>query len=115
MKLKECYQEIMSQLELFGKANYFTDEQLATAKDIIRRNHIRNTEKPSSLPSQLSYQWCSTSLEYYTDYEVACSKVTKQDLQHYAQTYIVGRPYIAGMIINEEMNKQLNPSAYFKN
>jgi len=115
MKLKECYQEMMSQMELFGKANYFTDEQLATAKDILRRNHIRNTEKPSSLASQLTYQWCSTSLNYYTDYEKACEKVTKQDLQHYAQTYIVDKPFIAGMIINEEMNKQIKPAEFFKN
>ncbi|MEO8405467.1 MAG: pitrilysin family protein, partial [Chitinophagaceae bacterium] len=56
-KLKECYQEIVNQVSHFGDAGYFTDDQLATAKDIIRRNQIRNTEKPSTLPPQLTFQW----------------------------------------------------------
>lgn len=115
MKLKECYEEMMNQVSQFSQKNYFTDEQLTTAKDIIRRNHIRDTEKPSSLASQLTYQWCSTSLDYFTDYIGACMKVTKEDLQQYAKKYLVGQPYVAGMIINADMNKQLNPGEYFKN
>jgi zinc protease len=112
-KLKEANAEMMNQLIQFGDAGYFTADQLATAKEILRRNEIRNTEKPSSLASRLSYQWCSTSLDYFTDYTLACSKVTLEDLQRYAQKYIVGKPYVAGMIISPEMNKQLNPGAFF--
>ena len=41
-------------------------------------------------------------------------KVTRQDIANYAAKYIVGKPYVAGMIINAEMNKSLNPAAYFK-
>lgn len=113
-KLKECNDEIKRQISMLGNADYFTDEQLATAKDIIRRNQIRSTEKPSSLASQVTYQWCSTSLSYYTDYTDACMKVTKQQLQEYANKYLVNKPYVAGMIISSEMNKQLNPGEYFK-
>jgi zinc protease len=113
-KLKECYEEIMNQVIHTGDADYFTDDQLATAKEILRRNLIRNTEKPSSLASRLTYQWCSTSLDYFTDYDAACMKVTKADLQKYAMKYLVNRPHISGMIINPDMNKQFNPGQYFK-
>lgn len=113
-KLKECNEEILKQINQLGNADYFSDEQITTAKDIIRRNQIRNTEKPSSLASQLTYQWCSTSLNYLTDYIDAQMKVTKKQLQDYANKYIVNKPYIAGMIINADMNKQLNPGEYFK-
>ena len=41
-------------------------------------------------------------------------KVSKKDLQQYAQKYLVGKSFVAGMIINAEMNKQLNPGEYFK-
>ena len=54
-KLKECYEEVMNQIRHFADDDYFTDEQLQTAKDILRRNHIRNAEKPSSLASNLTY------------------------------------------------------------
>ncbi len=114
-KMKECYTEIINQINQFGNADYITDDQLATAKNVLRRNYIRNSEKPSSLASQLTYQWCSTSLDYFTDYPAACDNVTKQDIQRYAMKYLVNKPYVAGMIINAEMNKQLNPADYFKN
>jgi zinc protease len=114
-KMKECYKEIMNQVSQFGNADYITDEQLATAKDVIRRNYIRSSEKPSSLASQLTYQWCSTSLDYFTDYQAACTNVTRQDIQRYVLKYIINKPYVAGLIINADMNKQLNPGEYFKN
>jgi zinc protease len=112
-KLKEFNLELMNQISHFGDPDYFTDEQLVTAKDIIRRNKIRSSEKPSSLPSQLTYNWCSTSLDYFNDYTNACMNVSRNDLQKYAQKYLVGKPFVAGMIINAEMNKQLNPGEYF--
>jgi zinc protease len=113
-KLKECYEEITNQFNLFNDLNYFTDEQLATAKEVIRRNEIRNTEKPSSLASKLTYDWCSTSLDYGTDYIEACMKVTKENLQRYAKTYISSQPYVAGIILSAEANQQLKPGEYFK-
>jgi zinc protease len=113
-KLKECNDEVMKQVKMWGDNDYFTDEQLENAKQIRRRNDIRNKEKPSSLPSQLTSQWCSTSLDYYTDYINNCQKVTRADIQNYISKYISGKPYVAGMIINPEMNKTFNASANFK-
>ncbi|MDB5197239.1 MAG: peptidase [Flaviaesturariibacter sp.] len=114
-KLKDCYTEMMKQISHFADADYFTDEQLETAKANLRRNFIRNSEKPSSLSMQLTYQWTSTSLDYFTDYLPNLMKVTKADLAAYARKYIVNHPFVAGLIINPEMNKALNPAAYFKN
>jgi zinc protease len=114
-KMKECYQEMMKQISQFGNADYFTDAELAKAKEGLKRQQIRQSEKPSSLASQLTYWWCSTSLDYFTDYFPAMNRVTKQDIQNYVKKYIAGKPYIAGMIINAEMNKQYNPGEYFKN
>lgn len=113
-KLKEFYQEMRYQIDHFGDEDYFTEEQIATAKEVIRRNKIRNSEKPSSLPSQLTYQWCSTSLDYFTDYTDACLAVCKDDLRNFAKKYIVYRLFVAGIIISPEMNKQLAPATYFK-
>ena len=41
-------------------------------------------------------------------------KVSKKDMQQYAQKYLIDKPFAAGMIINAEMNKQLSPGEYFK-
>ncbi len=113
-KMKEFTEEVINQVNQFANDDYFTDEQLQTAKDILRRNDVRNTEKPSSQASNLTYWWCSASLDYYTDYVPAMMNITRKDIQDYLKKYIINKPYIAGMIINEEMNKQLKPGEYFK-
>jgi zinc protease len=99
----------------FSDGDYLTDDQLQTAKESLIRNQIRASEKPSGLASQLTFWWASTSLNYYTDYIDNLQKVTRQDITNYINRYIKDKPYVAGMIINSEMNKQLNPGEYFKN
>ncbi len=114
-KMKECYTEMMKQIEQFDQPGYFTDDELRKAKEGLKRQQIRQVEKPSSLASQLTYWWCSTSLNFFTDYFPALNKVTRQDINAYVKKYIAGKPFVAGMIINADMNKQLKPAEYFKN
>ncbi|RYD89823.1 MAG: insulinase family protein, partial [Sphingobacteriales bacterium] len=112
-KLKECYEEIRNQISQWGKADYYTDGQLADAKAILLRDHSRAMEKPSSLPSQLSYQWCSTSLNYYTDLTDNYQKVTRADIAKYLNTYVVGKPSVAGIILTPEASKAANVQSFF--
>ncbi|MEO6453052.1 MAG: pitrilysin family protein, partial [Ginsengibacter sp.] len=113
-KLQECNAEILNQVKMWAQDDYITDEQLADAKEIMRRNDIRSKEKPSELPHDLTYAWCSTSLDYSTHYIESCEKVTKQDIKNYITKYITGKYYVAGMIINPEMNKASQPGTFFK-
>jgi zinc protease len=113
-RLKECYNEIMKQVKMWGDADYYTDEQLETAKQTLQRNFIRQTEKPSSLASQLTYHWCSTSYEYFTDYINNYTKITRDDIKKYLDKYVTGKNYVAGMVINAEMNKETKASEFFK-
>lgn len=112
-RMRDFHLAMMDQINHFADDDYFTEEQIATAKEVILRNHIRNTEKPSSLASQLTYQWCSTSLDYFTDYTDACLKVCKEDLQKYAKKYLIQPKAVMGMIINAEMNKRYSPADFF--
>jgi zinc protease len=113
-KLKECYTEAMNQLNMWGNDDYFTDEQLQDAKASLIRSEIRRKEKPSSLANELSYNWCSTSLDYFTDYYKNMQNITRADINNYIKKYIKGKPYVAGIIINPEMNKQSQTSTFFK-
>jgi zinc protease len=113
-KLKECNDAVLDQVKQWGNDDYFTDAQLEDAKQILRRNAIREREKPSAQASQITYNWCSTSLDYYTDYESNLQKVTREDIKRFVNRYITGKPYVAGMIINPAMNKKFNASAEFK-
>jgi zinc protease len=112
-KVKECYAEVMNQIKHMADPDYFTDEQLQDAKAILLRASIHRKEKPSSLPSQVSYDWCSTSLNYYTDGDSNYQKVTREDIARYVNKYILNKPMVAGMIIKPEMNKQINAGSFF--
>ncbi|MEO5561851.1 MAG: pitrilysin family protein [Chitinophagaceae bacterium] len=114
-KLKEFNTELMNQIDKMDDEGYFTYDQLATAKANLLRNKVRQVEKPSSLPSNLTFFWCSTSLDYFNDYDAAMQKVTMGDITRFIKKYLTGKPYIAGMIINDEMNKALKPGEYFTN
>ncbi|MBK0378380.1 M16 family metallopeptidase [Mucilaginibacter segetis] len=112
-KIKECFDETMHQISMWKDADYYTDEQLADAKAILLRDDIRSKEKPSSLPSQMSYQWCSTSLDYYTDLDDNYQKISRGDIQRYLDKYIIGKPKVAGMVISPEMSKKYNVASFF--
>ena len=114
-KMKEFYMELQNQLNLMIDENYFTEEQLAIAKANLLRNKIRQDEKPSNLPHSLTFWWCSTSLDYFTDYDANMQKVTRKQIADYVKKYIRDKPFIAGMIINDEMKKQYKPEEYFTN
>ncbi|MFM2359458.1 MAG: hypothetical protein RLY16_1451 [Bacteroidota bacterium] len=113
-KLKESHEAVLDQVKQWAQEDYFTDEQLATAKEIMRRNFIRQNEKPSSLASALTFMWCSTSLNYFTDYPEACMKITRKDILNYVNKYISGKNYVAGMIINPELSKSTQAETFFK-
>ena len=91
-KLKECVSEISNQVKHWDDPDYFSDEQLEEAKQIMRRDYIRNSEKPSIQPDLMTYQWCSTSLDYYTDYMSNVMKVTKEDIHRVIAQYVTGKP-----------------------
>ena len=114
-KLKEFNTELMNQIGMMADENYFTEEQLATAKANLLRNKIRQTEKPSNLPSNITYWWCSFSLDYFNDYDANMQKVTRKEISDFVKKYIKDKPYVAGMIINEEMSKELKPAEFFTN
>ncbi|NTS40260.1 insulinase family protein [Flavisolibacter sp. BT320] len=114
-KMEACYKEVLNQMAQWSNADYFSELELKRAKEGLKRQQIRANEKPSDLSKTLTYHWTSTSLNYFTDYFEAMDKVTKKDILDYVNRYVKGKPYVAGLIINPEMNKSLNPSAYFKN
>ncbi len=113
-KIKECYAETMNQIHSWSSDDYFTEEQLSDAKQKLRRDRIRAQEKPSSLTSQLTYWWASTSLDFSTDYDKNLQQVSKEDIKKFVAAYLKNKPYVAGLIINPELNKVAKANDFFK-
>jgi zinc protease len=104
----------MKQIKMWGDDELYYRRPVANSKRTISAETGSGMrEKPSDLPHNLTYWWCSTSLNYSTDYNDNMQKYTRADIQRYVKTYVVDKPYVAGLIINDDMNKQYKPSEYF--
>ena len=83
------------------------------AKGSLLRSDEYAKERPSSLPPQLDYNWCSTSLNYFTDNIDDYQKITRADIKRYLETYITNKPLVAGLIISPDLNKTVNAASFF--
>lgn len=113
-KIEEAYQKFHEQIELWDQDDYFTDEQLATAKKMMAIDHAYGAEKSSSHIHTITYWWASANIPYYLDYIDNLNKVTRADIKRYVQDYIKGKNNVTGLLIAPEMRTALNTDSFFK-
>ena len=99
---------------MMDAADYFTDEQIATAKRQLEIDRTKEQEATSSYVHTVSYWWCSATLNYYANYLENIKKLSRADLQNYVRKYIKGKPYVAGLLINTGMVAKVKPAEFFK-
>lgn len=112
-KVKECFEEMKNQVNQMDDDDYFTDEQLATAKRQLEINDVRGKEITSNYVHTVSFWWASASLDYYFNYINNVKKVTRADIRDYVRKYIKGKPYCAGLLVSPQMDEQLKPETFF--
>jgi zinc protease len=79
-KIKESVKVLQSQMDLWDTDDYFTDEQLETAKSQLEISDGFGKEKTSEYIHTITYWWSSASVDYYTNYVENLKKVTRQDI-----------------------------------
>lgn len=112
-KVKECFEEVKKQISKMDSDDYFTDEQLATAKRQLEINDIKQREITSDYVHTVSFWWCSATLDYYFNYINNLKKVTKADIQQYVRKYIKDKPHAVGLLVSPQMDAQLHPETFF--
>jgi len=101
-------------IEMFDDDDYFTDEQLQTAKDLLANQNLYGQEKTSSYIHTVTFWWATADLEYYTNYNYNLEKVTRDDIKEYVRKYIQGQPHATGLLLTEEMRSSLGVNDYFQ-
>ncbi len=112
-KVKECLAEALRQVSMFADDDYFTDDQLATAKQQLEIGDIRSKEITTNYVHTLSFWWASASLDYYFNYLNNLRKVSRSDIQDYVKKYIIGKPFVAGLLVSPPMQEQMHPETFF--
>ena len=89
--IKAMYEEVAH----FNDKDYYTDEQLESAKALLEADDLYSREKLSDYTHTLSFWWASTGLEYFRGYLPRLRATSRADISRYITTYIQGKPHIS--------------------
>ena len=99
---------LANEIDKWDDDDYFTDEQLETAKNMLAINEMYNRETTSQFVHTLTYWWASASLDYYLNYVENLKKVTREDIKEYVREYIQGQPNITGLLVSPAMQSMVD-------
>lgn len=97
---------IYTEIADFTRPDYFTDEELESAKTILESNDLFDREKASEYAHTLGFWWSSTGVEYFRTYHSKLRSVTRADINRYIATYIQGKNHVGIALESPEAKKQ---------
>jgi zinc protease len=99
---------IFGEIKKFTDPDYFTDEQLESAKNQLEINEEYGQERPSNFAHTVGFWWAVAGLDYYLNYVDNLRKVTRDDVDRYVREYIHNAPYIMGVLLSPEDQQKLS-------
>ena len=101
--IKALYEEVAH----FNDKDYYTDEQLESAKALLEADDLYSREKLSDYTHTLSFWWASTGLEYFRGYLPRLRATSRGDISRYVTTYIQGKPHIGLALMSNDAQNQV--------
>lgn len=106
-KARAATKAIYNEIAHFNDKDYYTDEQLESAKALLEADDLYSREKLSDYAHTLSFWWASTGLDYFRGYLGNLRQTTRTDISRYVTTYIQGKPHVGVALISEEAQSQV--------
>jgi len=105
-KAQAALRAIHTEIAHFNDKDYFTDEQLESAKALLEADDLYSREKLSEYAHTLTFWWASTGIDYFRGYLPTLRQTSRADISRYLTTYIQGKPHVSLALISEEAQKQ---------
>jgi zinc protease len=105
-KARAAVRAIYNEITHFSDKDYFTDEQLESAKALLEADDLYSREKLSEYAHTLSFWWASTGIDYFRGYLPTLRRTSRVDISRYVTTYIQGKPHIGVALISDEAQQQ---------
>lgn len=113
-KMQEAIKVLEEQINMWDSPDYFTDEQLATAKEMLEIQDTYSKEQTSDYLHTVTYWWASANIDYYTTYIDKLRKVSRDDIKRYVDKYIKNQPNVTGILLSPMMKQMTKLDTYFK-
>jgi len=114
-RIKEAMAKIDEHINMWDDDDYFTDEQMQTAKDLLVIDDEYGQETTSNYVKSVSWWWCVKDIETYANYEEGMQNVTRDDIKNYVKKYIKGKNNVTGIMVNDAMRTEIGVDEIFKN
>lgn len=99
-KSKAALEALYKEIAQFNNPNYFTDEELANAKNLLEAENLFRREKLSDYTHELGFWWSSTGIDYYRGYHKNLRAISREDIKRYVSTYILDKPHIGVALVS---------------
>jgi zinc protease len=105
-KAQAALKAIYSEISHFNDKDYYTDEQLESAKALLEADDLYSREKFDEYAKTLGFWWSSTGIDYFRGYLGNLRRTSRSDISRYISTYIQGKPHVGLAMISEKAQQQ---------
>ncbi len=106
--VEEALKALDAEIAKWNDPDYFTEEQLETAKKLIAIDESYSKEKTSEFVHTCTFWWGTADIDYAVNYVDAVKQVSLKDIQEYVNTYIIDKPNRTGILVTPEMRESMN-------
>jgi zinc protease len=104
-RVREAIRTAYDELAHFTDTDYFTSEELESAKTILESEDLFDREKPSEYAHTISFWWASAGLDYFRGYLPRLRTISRADIVRYVTTYIQNKPHVGLVLMSDEAAK----------
>jgi zinc protease len=101
-RAREALRAVYNEIAHFNDADYFTDEELESAKALLEADDLYSREKLSEYTHIISFWWASTGLDYFRGYLSRLRGTSRADIARYVTTYIQDSPHVGLALLSNE-------------
>lgn len=105
-KAKAALKAVYDEIAHFNDKDYYTDEQLDSAKALLEADDLYSREKFDEYAKTLGFWWSSTGIDYFRGYLGNLRRTSRADISRYITTYIQGKPHVSLALISEPGQQQ---------
>ena len=105
-KAVEAKRVALQEITKMGDSTYVTQQELADAQTELGIQALYEREQTSEWAHTIGFWWSVAGLDYYRNYVPNMQRISRSDLAQYARTYLVGKPYVVGLMMNPDAFKK---------
>ena len=101
-KARAAVRAVYDEIAHFNDPDYFTDEELESAKALLEADDLYSREKVSSYTHVIGFWWSSAGLDYFRGYLKRLRATSRSDINSYVTTYIQGKPHVGLAVLSAD-------------